>query len=228
MAIRRHPDISTLMTCAAGSQPEVLCAVIASHISMCPACLRKLRQLEQIGLGMFIGLERSPVPVAVLDPPRPAMAGAGVRMTGTSCADVPERDVPTTLVDVLGPHLDALEWCDTGPGVSEVVVPLSDGAAGDLRLSQLAPGAELAWQSQTGEQLTLVLRGRYGDEQGWYEVGDIADLDDQTAHQVTADPSLGCIILVARECARPASVRAGADRQTAHPAWKSTGSGGLT
>ena len=42
MTITHHPDIATLMSCAAGSQPEALAAVIASHISHVP-CVRAPR-----------------------------------------------------------------------------------------------------------------------------------------------------------------------------------------
>ncbi len=61
MTITHHPDISTLMSCAAGSQPEVFAAVVASHLSQCPACAREVAKMQDIGVALFDALPPAPM-----------------------------------------------------------------------------------------------------------------------------------------------------------------------
>ena len=53
MTITHHPDISTLMCCAAGSQPEAFAAVVASHLALCPECRAEVRHMQEIGVALF-------------------------------------------------------------------------------------------------------------------------------------------------------------------------------
>lgn len=200
MKIRRHPDIPTLITCSAGSQPESLSAVVVSHLSMCRECNEKLETLREIGVALF----ESMTEVAGLKPGAHAIVGPPAEADPTPVTGAPETadlppDVPWALVAGLGLRLDGLSWSDIAPGVSEHVVPLSSGATGDLRLVQLAPGTALPCHGHNGEELTLVLRGGFHDEYGSFFRGDLADLDDGDAHTPVADPVAGCILLIASD-----------------------------
>jgi putative transcriptional regulator len=175
MPIVRHPDVSTIMTCSAGSQPEALCAVVTSHLSMCPECMRELSLLEEIGVSLF-------------------ECSAGVDAQAWPA----EGDVPWPLIAVLGHDLDAIEWTEIQPGIATHSIELSEHAKGDLRLLRLDPGKRLPSHGHHGEELSLVLRGSYSDESGSFGVGDMSDLDDDTRHSVLAGPE-GCIILIASE-----------------------------
>jgi putative transcriptional regulator len=97
MTISSHPDIVTLMTCSAGSTPEALCAVVTSHLSMCPVCLEELRSMETIGVALFEELE-------------PIKIDAGTAELGATATDDPagriatdvRGNVPSPLVEVIG------------------------------------------------------------------------------------------------------------------------------
>jgi len=197
MTITRHPDISTLMTCAAGSQPEVLCAVVASHLAMCPECMGELKRLEKIGVALFEGLP-------------PTLMPAGLKsdvdrfVDHANAGDVAGRvlargDVPAPLVAVLGESLDKLDWAPLSAGVWHYQVPLTPGAKGDLRLLKLSPGAAVPEHTHQGEELSVVLCGSYSDRFGTFHRGDFADLDDQATHDLIADGNKGCVLLVGSE-----------------------------
>ena len=194
MAIVHHPDVTTVMTCSAGSQPEALCAVVTSHLSMCPDCMRELSLLEEIGVGLFecaTGDEK----VAMGSLPGTAEA---LDQVHDPTAERTKGDVPWPLVSVLGHSLDALKWIEMRPGISTVEITLSTNARGDLRLLNLEPGAGLSEHGHSGEELSLVLRGSCRDDFGMFGVGDVSDLDDDHRHSVVAGPQ-GCIILIASE-----------------------------
>lgn len=63
MSIERHPALENLVSCSAGSMPEALAAVMASHISLCKRCRRELAIMETIGASLL-----DEVPSASLTP----------------------------------------------------------------------------------------------------------------------------------------------------------------
>ena len=198
MRIVHHPDVTTVMTCSAGSQPEALCAVVTSHLSMCPECMHELSLLEEIGVCLF-ECSSSDQKMAAGEMPSAAEV---LEQTREATAELRNGDVPWPLIPFVGHSLDAISWHDISPGISTFAIPISPNAQGDLRLLRLAPGKQLPEHGHLGEELTLVLRGAYSDESGSFNVGDISDFDDDNRHSVVAGPD-GCIILIASET-RPA------------------------
>ena len=200
MTIAHHPDVSSLLVCAAGSQPEARAAVIAAHLSMCPACRAEVARMHQIGVALFDRLEPAllsgTAPVIAL---RAAEADTDGREPTRGRCVAADGDMPGPLVPLLGPRLDAVSWRWMAPGVHAVKVPLSAGSAGELRLVKIAPGTVMPEHGHTGQELTLVLRGSYTDARGTFAAGDVADLDADCDHQPAACPEKGCICLMATD-----------------------------
>jgi putative transcriptional regulator len=200
--IKHHPDLSTLMSCSAGSQPEALGAVMASHLEVCPCCAKSLADMDIVGMALFEGL----VPAA-LNREAPVAAARG--QSGADVVQVlaqrKRSEVPHALRSVIDEDLDALPWKRLAPGVWHYPIKLSESAKGDLRLIKVAPGHALPEHGHGGEELTLVLRGSYDDCTGHYGVGDVADLADDVDHAPVADATVGCICLIASE--RPAKFK---------------------
>jgi putative transcriptional regulator len=196
MRIDRHPDVSTLLTCAAGSQPEALCAVVASHISVCPTCLKTLREMQGVGEVLF-----NSITPAFLRHPPPAMPANTPPLKVLEQPREAEHasEVPRTLRHVLGVSLDALSWSTVGRGIEQHVIALSPGAKGDLRVLRLDRGACIPEHGHQGEELSLVLRGACRDAEGTYLTGDFMDMDDDARHGLIADDQAGCILIVGSE-----------------------------
>jgi len=197
MAIKHHPDVSSLMSCAAGSQPEALGAVMASHISMCQACAAQVERLGRIGEALFDSLEPARV-----EGPAPVFAARSLEAadkTSSSPAAQATAGVPYALSSLVTADFKSLSWKRLGPGLWHYPLPLSAGAKGDLRLLKVAPGQSLPDHGHGGEELTLVLQGSYTDSTGTYGVGDVADLCDDIEHAPVADAEQGCICLIASE-----------------------------
>jgi putative transcriptional regulator len=199
MTITHHPDIATLLSCAAGSQPEALAAVVASHLTMCPDCAAEVGRMQEIGIALFDDLE----PTAVASAPPTVRARADEAVSEASGASNSEHlakgDVPPHLVPLIGTSLDAIPWKRIAPGIWHFPVRLSDAASGSLGLVKVAPGRKLPEHGHRGEELTLVLEGSYRDEVGTFAAGDLADLDPDTEHMPIADAATGCICLFASE-----------------------------
>lgn len=202
MTIRHHPDLASLMCCAAGSQPEAFAAVIASHLSVCADCRADVGRMEQIGVALFDDLPPADVvssaPVVAM---RAGEAETGVNedLHAAQSGDVPHGDIPGPLVALLGARLDDLAWSWKGPGIWIYSVPLSEHADGELLLFKVAPGKQMPEHGHTGQELTIILRGSYTDKLGTFGVGDVADLDSDVEHTPIACPKEGCICLSAKD-----------------------------
>jgi putative transcriptional regulator len=190
-----HPGADCLMSCSAGSMPEAFAAVMATHMTMCPQCQADLAIMEHIGTALFDQLAPSPVE---------ASAPVGALRSLEAEVELPPKaeaaassDVPATLVAAVGTQLDNVSWTRVAPGVWQHRIDLSAGARGELRLIKVAPGQALPEHSHNGSEMTLVLRGSYSDITGVYNVGDVADLDEDVTHKPVADALEGCICLIA-------------------------------
>lgn len=198
MAIKHHPDIASLMSCSAGSQPEAIAAVVSSHLAVCSECRREVGRMQTIGVALFDKLEASSLEAG---PPvvKARAAEADDDVSAAKARPSLRSEVPIPLQEALGTDLDALPWTWISPGIWHVPVSLSSEAEGDLRLVKVAPGKAMPDHGHGGEEMTLVLRGSYTDKTGTYSVGDVADLDGDIEHQPLACPERGCICLVASE-----------------------------
>jgi putative transcriptional regulator len=201
MTITHHPDISNLMCCAAGSQPEAFAAVIASHLSLCKTCCCELRRMQQIGVALFDKLEPAkmtgPAPVVAMragEADLPLSKEAVAAKCGATAGGVPRPLVP-----LVGENLDDVAWRWLAPGVWTFRIPISQGCCGELRLIKIAPGKAIPEHGHVGQELTLILRGSYTDALGTYRAGDVADIDEGVAHGPVACPEKGCICLTATE-----------------------------
>jgi putative transcriptional regulator len=195
MTIKHHPDVSTLMSCAAGSQPETLAAVVASHLTSCAACAREVARMERIGEALFDRIEPTQ-----LDRTAPVAAARALEALDAPLAQVmPHGEVPFPLTSLIGLHLDDLPWKRLGAGLWHHPLPLSPNAKGDLRLIKVAPGHTMPDHGHGGVEMTLVLRGSYTDVTGHYGTGDVADLADDVEHAPVACAQEGCICLIASE-----------------------------
>jgi putative transcriptional regulator len=201
MTITHHPDISSLMCCSAGSQPEPCAAVIASHLACCPKCREEVRRMQKIGAALFEKLEPAKMseqaPVIAMRACE-SEADAHEGRVGVPCKEC-SGDVPPPLAALIGERLDDVKWRWLAPGIWTYPVPLSKGCKGDLRLFKIAPGKALPDHEHDGYELTLILRGSYTDENGTYRPGDVAELDEGVAHGPVACPQKGCICLTATE-----------------------------
>jgi putative transcriptional regulator len=190
--ITHHLDIATLMSCAAGSQPEALAAVTVAHLAVCPACSAELAGAQTIGEALFAALP----PVALEHAmPTPAPAFAHVQRAPT-LETGPAGDVPLALVNVMGHHLSDVQWDKVTTGVWTAPVPLSANSTGELHLLKLAPGVTQPSAKTSSAKLSIVLAGSYLDGDQTFLPGDVTDFDDQAQHLIAADAHTGCICLV--------------------------------
>ncbi len=198
MSIMHHADTATLMSFAAGTLPEALSAVVASHLSLCPICRRDVRSMDDIG-GLLMG-ELPLTAMVTLNPNVSSRLEITTDEGDHVLAAIEDAgDVPAPLSRIAGSDLSSIQWRRLGVGVWHKPLPLSQDARGDLRLIKVGPGQAMPEHGHGGSELTLILAGSYIDSIGRFATGDIADLDEAVEHRPIADRTTGCICLIASE-----------------------------
>ena len=198
MAITHHAGDATLMSYVAGTLPEALSAVVATHLAMCPACRKEMAVMDLLGSVLLNRLP--PVPLTSPPPRTPACAAPRVNQGDRVLAAIDRAgSVPAPLARLAGSDLSGIQWRRLGLGVWHLPLTLSHGAKGDLRLIKVAPGQAMPEHGHGGTELTLILDGSYTDQTGRFGAGDLADLDDEVEHSPRADKKTGCICLIASE-----------------------------
>jgi len=197
-----HPTLDWLAGYASGTIEEAADAVIAAHLTLCPACRRDVARLEMIGGALlesetvstapdFSGAEAAMAAAMRPEAPAPRPTGTLHRLAPRPMADfIAAR---TGVVDV-----ERLPWRFYGPGVERAVIETgADGTTAQLLRSQ--PGGTLAHHGHRSDEITYVLSGAYEDETGVYRTGDVQCGDESAPHQpviISPDP---CIALVVSE-----------------------------
>ena len=196
-----HPSAELLLDYAAGSVAEPVALVVATHLSLCPDCRRRVRALEAIGGALLedLSVDDTSVPargvdavLARLDEPEPTPAAAIALDAET------RRLVPAPLRFYLGASLKDLAWRRLTRGIEAHELTLAR-AGFATRLLRIRSSEALPRHSHGGTESVLVLDGGFSDEHGHYARGDLAVSDAQIVHRPVADPDGNCLCLVVIE-----------------------------
>lgn len=201
MEPRHHLDIATLMSCSAGSQPEALALIVASHLAVCPQCRSDLEMGSSIGVALFEDIAPAALTcgdprLSNTDPDGSAQPNAGVPPPGSRHAeDHGAGQAPVPPLTWIAAQRE-LTWTEPAPGVGVAALPLSLNARGRLHLVRMAPGASLPPRLTDTTELTFVVDGGIGTATRSLKAGDV--LEGLVAHQdrLTADLSDGCLCLM--------------------------------
>lgn len=195
IAIKHHPDGTTLMSFAAATLAEPLAAVVAAHLSMCPQCRFEFADLELVGAALLDASPRRSGEAGLQAPRRPAVVGTRAAPRTGAAGD----RLPAAIAAAYGLSLAGIPWKRLGPGVWHHRLQLQQEGDGDLRLLRIGPGRTMPDHGHGGTELTLVIEGAYSDVTGTYRRGDIQDVDEGTEHQPIVDTAGECVCLIASE-----------------------------
>ncbi|WP_425101613.1 ChrR family anti-sigma-E factor [Tropicibacter sp. S64] len=187
--ITHHLTDDLILGYSAGTLPEAVNLVIATHISMCDTCRAALHAQDAVGGAL---VEAAP-------PASLAMGSLASVLARIQSAPAPEPrvkprgDVPAPLTDYIGATLADVKWRPVGMGVKQAVLRTSPEAT--ARLLYIPAGTAVPDHGHNGLELTLVLQGAFSDEGGTFRAGDIEVAGDDLEHTPVADISADCICL---------------------------------
>lgn len=198
--IHHHVSDATLMAYSAGSLPEHMSLVIASHLAMCGDCQTRLDDMDVLGGATLSTSTTMPMKAGALDQLMSMLDHAEVANdVSAPVKPVGSSEIPEPLRNFLPQDLSEIEWKGLAPGIKQFPIEGVHAGEGTVRLLKIAPGITIPEHGHGGMELTLVLKGSFSDEIGRFKAGDLADLDGDSEHQPIADTAEDCICLIATE-----------------------------
>jgi putative transcriptional regulator len=195
--INHHPPDELLFDFAAGSVPEAVALIVATHVAMCPSCRRAVAQAESLGAVLLEGIEPEPLDESALDAVLARLDEPEVLISDPSSAlDAQTRHViPAPLRPYIGRSLSELPWRSFGRLFQEVQLPLASKAV-KASLMRLRPSSLMPNHTHRGNEYTLVLAGGYSDAGRQFGPGDFDIEDMSRKHQPKVDDDEECLCLV--------------------------------
>lgn len=191
----RHPiSDEFLLDYAAGTAPEPVAVLVATHVALDPASRAALGQLEAAGGALLETVAPARVNDDALDR---ALARLDVQEAGdrrSAPARVASAELPAPLRPYVPQGVHALRWRGVG-GFAEAVLPCATQTPYRLSLVRVAAGRAFPHHGHTGMEMLLVLKGGFSDEHGHYLRGDVCLSDEAVEHRPVADPDGECLCL---------------------------------
>ncbi|WP_299414366.1 ChrR family anti-sigma-E factor [uncultured Sulfitobacter sp.] len=188
-AIKHHLDEVTLIAYSAGTLPEAFNLIVATHVSLCDTCRAAAQAYDAVGGALLDTDETSALS-------EQSLAQVMARLDAPASPAPSKRiasDVPAPLRDYIGDSLEGVRWRGLGMGVKQAILPTSKGAS--ARLLHIPAGAAMPDHSHNGTEMTLVLKGAFQDDDGYFARGDIEIADSDVQHIPVADIHEDCICL---------------------------------
>ncbi len=195
MSITHHPGDETLALFASGRLDEARSLVVATHLSLCPACRRTVRAFEDVGGAM---LDTLPPETPAADALTKVLARIG---TGDSVeqrkelpSPVPAEPLPAPLgAYAMGP------WRWIGRGIEFRAVDVATDPGMRVFMLRAQPGTRLPRHRHKGDEWTCVFEGAFRHNLGRFGPGDFDEADEAVEHHPTVEEGVPCICLVALE-----------------------------
>jgi putative transcriptional regulator len=196
----RHPPEELLLSYVAGTAPEPVAVLIASHLALCAACRRLARELEEVGGVLLESVEGEKLAedslsraLSRLDSP----ADPAAEPVPGPPADRPDPrpPLPGPLARRLPSGIEALRWRRVGSRVETArILRGSEGFV--TRLVRAREGTRFLRHGHAGLELTLVLAGGFSCGDETYGPGDVGAADETVVHRPVVDADEPCLCLV--------------------------------
>lgn len=189
-----HPPSEMMWSYAVGNLDPAAGVLLATHLALCPRCRRELASLESAAGSMFEAIDATPVDrrslVDVL-----AQIDDGVAMPPQPRRPPPPAVnpiYPRPLRDYLEAGPEPGPWRPVADGIESIDVAFP-GDRRRMRILRVQPGRRLPRHGHGGDEITMVLAGRYRTSDGAFGRGDVESADSSTIHQPVADAGEPCI-----------------------------------
>ena len=194
-----HIPDELLVAYSAGHCDEATALVVATHLTLCPACRALNGRLDAVGGNFLERMDAESVSDAALesvlsklDAPAPKDAPP---KPNAALAKVPRPIV--AYLEGIGPAGE-LPWRRIMPGAEELKLSLKKNGM-PVRMTRTRGGFILPKHTHAGSEMTLVLAGGFEDRGEHYEPGDVAICDQSVTHTIHFDPGDPCVALVVND-----------------------------
>lgn len=194
--IQHHLTDSLLMSYAAGTLDEGFSLVVATHVSLCDECRARLESFEAVGGALVEDCGEEAVSEDALEAVF-ALIDAAPEVAAKPRRAAAGSVFPAPLQEYVGGDLDKVRWRSIGGGVKQAV--LNTRGADKVRLLSIPGGMAMPDHGHGGLELTMVLKGAFEDQDGYFGRGDVEVADEHLHHTPVAVHGEECICLAATD-----------------------------
>lgn len=199
--VKFHPDTRFLTDYAAGSLPESQALCVAAHLHYCPACRTKVGELAELGSELFV--RQDPVEVsdgcfnstlARIDAISDGQFDQLAIPDQKTATPARHQTLPRAIHNMTGGDTSRLHWSRIGKAFSYADIPVQDDKR-QTSLMYIKAGGKLPKHHHKGDEITVVLKGSFSDQEGRYHVGDYIVRSSGDTHTPVASQDEDCLCL---------------------------------
>lgn len=191
-SIHHHLNDAVLMAYSAGTLPEAFNLIVAAHLSLCDTCRAQAESFDALGGEVLDREYDTGISAASYASTLDLIEGGEVTPTQPKPAGK-AGVLPKPIQDYVGGDLEAVRWKPIGMGVKQAILPTSKEAS--ARLLLIPAGVAMPDHGHHGTEITLVLKGAFQDDDGYFARGDIEIADSDIHHTPVADIHEDCVCL---------------------------------
>jgi putative transcriptional regulator len=195
--IKYHPDTRFLTDYTAGSLPESQALCVAAHLHYCASCRMRVNELTELGTTLFMTqtgenvseasftrimdkLDNSPGPVSVDDQSSPSSRR--------------KQALPPAIHKLTGGNFANLNWRKVGKSFSYSTIRMQQDPR-ETSLLSIKAGGTIPKHHHQGDEITVILKGSFSDQEDKYQVGDYVVRTNGETHAPVASQDEDCICL---------------------------------
>ncbi|GIT88314.1 ChrR family anti-sigma-E factor [Roseobacter sp. OBYS 0001] len=190
--IKHHLNDAVLMAYSAGTLPEAFNLIVAAHLSLCDSCRAQAESFDALGGALLEQNVDTDMDNNSFANTMDLIAGGDIAVT-MPAAEMTPGVLPKPIQDYVGGDLDSIKWKPIGMGVKQAILPTSKDAT--ARLLLIPAGTAMPDHGHKGTEMTMVLKGAFQDDDGYFARGDVEIADSDLHHTPVADIHEDCICL---------------------------------
>lgn len=190
--IKHHLNDAVLMAYSAGTLPEAFNLIVAAHLSLCDSCRAQAESFDALGGALLEQSADTDMDNNSFANTMDLIAGGDIAVT-MPAAEMTPGVLPKPVQDYVGGDLDSIKWKPIGMGVKQAILPTSKDAT--ARLLLIPAGTAMPDHGHKGTEMTMVLKGAFQDDDGYFARGDVEIADSDLHHTPVADIHEDCICL---------------------------------
>ncbi|MDQ2076804.1 ChrR family anti-sigma-E factor [Marinimicrobium sp. ABcell2] len=200
---RYHPEDELLLEYAAGRTDWAVSICVAAHLHFCPSCREQVAKFNRIGGHCLEQADKVDVPEDALNS---VMAMIRTESRGEKAPN-PTKAAPAVkpafqqlppVIQKLIPDSGKVRWSFVTPALKAARLETGQDKY-EVCFHRIKKGGTVAEHDHNGRELTLVLQGRFSDENGTYSVGDFLMKQPGETHRPTATLDQDCLCLSVQE-----------------------------
>jgi putative transcriptional regulator len=200
--VKYHPDARFLTDYTAGSLPEEQALCVATHLHYCAACRLKVRELTELGSLLFMQVAPAAVPahdferlMARVDalPPSPVAPDTATAHTPVA-ANTDPAALPRPLHKLARGNIESLKWRRIGKSFRYSRLNVGNTQR-ETSLLHIKAGGNVPHHRHAGDEITVVIKGSFSDQEDKYGVGDFIVRTAGEQHRPVASQDEDCLCL---------------------------------